>query len=268
MNTIVQQIEHLLCDCVPDNERKAITYWLLEETTGMSRTDILCGKCTKIVPDTLKAVERIRQHEPVQYIFGHTYWRGMQLKVNPSVLIPRPETSELIDWILSDNTTPTLSLMDVGTGSGCIAIALKKERPDWLIQAIDISPDALAIAKQNGTAQHTSIQWIEADMLHLPQDLHADIVVANPPYILNSEKTTMDPNVLNYEPSIALFVEDNDPLLFYRALIRQHIAPTLYFEINPLMQSRLSDLLKEEGYPAINIKRDMQGKQRMLKASL
>ncbi len=268
MNTIVQQIEQLLSGYVPENEQKAITYWLLEETTGLSRTDILCGKCTKIVPDTLMAIQRLRQHEPLQYIFGHTYWRGMQLKVNPSVLIPRPETSELIDWILTDNTTPSLSLIDVGTGSGCIAIALKKERPNWQIRAIDISPQALAVAQQNSETQHTPIQYIEADMLHLPKDLHSDIVVSNPPYILNSEKTTMEPNVLNYEPSSALFVNDDDPLLFYRALIQQHIAPTLYFEINPLMLSPLSELLKKENYRTVTVQCDMQGKQRMLKASL
>lgn len=267
MNEVIQQIEDQLRGYIPDDELRATAYWVAEETTGMSRTDILSGRCTKIVPEIPAVLSRIQRHEPIQYIFGHTYWRGMRLIVNPAVLIPRPETSELADWILEDNPAERLTLTDAGTGSGCIAIALKKERPKWQITALDISQEAIGTARKNGEAQGTEIRWIEADMLHLPQELHTDILVSNPPYIMDKERTSMEQNVLDYEPHTALFVPDSDPLLFYRALARQHCAKVLYLEINPLKADELEEMLAAEGYLHIEQRKDMQGKERMIKAT-
>lgn len=267
MNEVIQQTEDQLRGYRPEGELRATAYWVIEETTGMSRTDILSGKCTKIVPEVSDVLRRIQRHEPVQYIFGHTYWRGMELAVNPSVLIPRPETSELVDWILEDNTAEHLTLTDAGTGSGCIAIALKKEQPKWQITALDLSSEAIETARKNGEAQGTDIRWRKADMLHLPEDLHTDILVSNPPYIMNKERAAMERNVLDYEPQTALFVPDSDPLLFYRALAGQHRAGTLYFEINPLQAQAMKEMLQKEGYLHIETRKDMQGKERMMKAT-
>lgn len=267
MNEVIRQTEDQLRGYIPDEELRATAYWVIEETTGMSRTDILSGKCTKIVPEVSDVLHRIRQHEPIQYIFGHTYWRGMRLIVNQSVLIPRPETSELVDWILEDNPAEHLTLTDAGTGSGCIAIALKKEQPKWQITALDISSEAIETARKNGEIQRADIQWREADMLHLPQGLHTDILVSNPPYIMNKERATMERNVLDYEPQTALFVPDSDPLLFYRALAKQHRARTLYFEINPIQAKDMKEMLEKEGYLHIETRKDMQGKERMIRAT-
>lgn len=267
MNNIIENIEKQLQGFIPPEEQRSMALWLLEETTGLSRTDILCGKGTKIIPETETAIARLKQHEPIQYIFGHTDWRGMLLEVNPAVLIPRPETSELVDWVLEDNPNNTCSLLDAGTGSGCIAIAIKKVRPQWQVTALDISPKALAVAQRNGMKQEVDIIWQEADMLHLPNSLHADILVSNPPYILKSEQVTMDDNVLWHEPHQALFVEDNDPLRFYRALAQQHLAPRLYFEINPLMVTPMQEMLHKEGYTTLTVRHDMEGKERFIRAT-
>lgn len=191
----------------------------------------------------------------------------MQLEVNPAVLIPRPETSELIDWIIDDYPNNIHTLIDAGTGSGCIAIAIKKARPQWQVTALDISNEALEVAQRNGKKQEVDILWQQADMLHLPQDLHADILVSNPPYILKSEQATMDDNVLKHEPHLALFVDDQDPLLYYRALAQQTPANTLYFEINPLMVTRLKEMLHNVGYTRITVRQDMEGKERFIRAN-
>lgn len=267
MNAVIQQIEDQLRGYVPNEELRETTYWILEETTGCNRTDILCGKCTKIVPEIADVLRRLQRKEPIQYIFGHTYWRGMCLRVNPSVLIPRPETSELVDWILTDCQESALSLIDAGTGSGCIAVAIARERTKWQIMGIDISEDALSVAAYNGKQQKVNnIEWLKADMLHLPSGVQADVLVSNPPYIMEQERSNILPNVLNYEPHTALFVSDADPLLFYRAIAMQHRAKVLYFEINPLQAEQMTAMLQAEGYTDIELRCDMQGHSRMIKA--
>ncbi len=207
----------------PEEELRELAYWIIEESTGMTRTQILTDcKDTQNISNMEIILQKLRAHEPIQYIFGHTEWMGLDLRVTPATLIPRPETAELVDWVLqvADRDKP-LRVLDIGTGSGCIAIALKKAAPHWQVTGLDISEDALAVAKENATRNKVEVNWLQADILSpianssLPV---ADIIVSNPPYICNSEKKDMDARVLDYEPHSALFVPDTDPLLFYRQI--------------------------------------------------
>ena len=265
---ILTIIENRLRDVVPDSELRATARWIAEELTGLSRTEILCGKGTINLRDMEMVAERIEQHEPLQYIFSHTLWRGMDLRVQKGVLIPRPETAELVNWILEENDCHSLSLLDAGTGSGCIAIALKRERPNWDITALDYSTDALAIARENAIRQQTEIQLLQGNMLTLPENLQVDIIVSNPPYIAEKERMDMEENVLKYEPSEALFVPDDDVLRFYRGLAKQKRAQKLYFEINQAYGKEVTEMLQAEGYTAVELRKDTEGNERMVRAIL
>ncbi len=213
----------------------------------------------------------MQKKEPIQYIFGHTLWSGLDLRVTPATLIPRPETAELVEFI-SRNHPPQLSplnVLDIGTGSGCIAIALKRQHPDWNIYAVDISQDALSVARQNAISNGVTVHFSQCDILSerpFP-DYRFDIVVSNPPYITEQEKQQMDANVLDYEPHTALFVPDTDPLLFYRRIASLRLAPCLYFEINEAYGEELTRMLQQLGYQNIILKNDCYGKPRILAAT-
>ncbi len=222
-----------------------------------------------ILPKAGLIVERLLEHEPIQYITGLARFCGHTLKVNRSVLIPRPETEELVDIIVKQwSQTPDPTVLDLGTGSGCIAIALARALRFPQITAVDISPDALAVARENAAALHTRIDFRQDDMLRLtPADGKWDIIVSNPPYIADSERTSMEANVIDYEPSLALFVPDNDPLRFYKAIASYASAAltprgTLYFEINPLFVQELRRMLQLSGFSEVTVISDMQGHQR------
>lgn len=208
-------------------------------------------------------------HKPVQYVLGETEFCGITFKVNEHVLIPRPETEELVNWILEENNNPTCSILDIGTGSGCIPISLKNNLPNSDIYAIDISEDALEIAKQNGMLNNTVILWIKMDILSNTPDIKVDILVSNPPYVLETEKDQMQQNVLKYEPHLALFVTDDNPLLFYERIakigcsILNH-GGKLYFEINEQYGEGVAELLGSLNYQSIRIKKDMYGKDRFV----
>jgi release factor glutamine methyltransferase len=235
----------------------------------MSRTEILTGcKDTKKIPNIEIILEKLRAHVPVQYVFEHTEWMGLDLRVTPDTLIPRPETAELIEWIIeSTDRTNTLRIADIGTGSGCIAIAIKKHCKLWDVSGLDISESALKIAQENAQRNLVQINWKKVDILSENIDSY-DIVVSNPPYICDKEKAEMDARVLNYEPHGALFVPDSDPLLFYRRIASLKVAKQLFFEINEAYGNEVCAMLKEMGYKNIILKHDMYGKPRMVFAAI
>ena len=273
MSTLQSQIFNLqsqLESVYPKDEARSLAWWIVEEETGLSRAQLLTGcKDTAFSPHMQIIVDRLLHFEPVQYIFGHTLWCGLDLKLTPATLIPRPETAELVEKILSTLnfklSTAHISVLDVGTGSGCIAIALKKAHPEWQVTGIDISTEAIEIAKENAKRNGVEVDFKVADIFDFNGDF--DIVVSNPPYICESEKASMRPNVLDHEPASALFVPDNDPLRFYRRIASLH-GKYLFFEINEAFSAEMEALLQENGYTDIIITKDIYGKPRIIEARM
>jgi len=225
-----------------------------------------------------KATLRLKKFEPIQYIIGETEFYGLPFKVTPATLIPRPETEELVQWIVDEyqevSQNEPLHFLDIGTGSGCIAIALAHSVPQAHVSAIDFSPKALEIAARNAQLNQTSINFFEFDVLknkELP--LKYDVIVSNPPYVRELEKKMMQPNVLSFEPDSALFVSDEDPLLFYRKIAElgeQYLTLNgrLFFEINEYLSKELIELLTAIGFSEIIVREDIFGKKRMLSCKL
>jgi len=220
------------------------------------------------------AVNKLKNYIPIQYIIGNTEFYNLTLKVNAATLIPRPETEELVAWIINDqNNKQNISILDVGTGSGCIAIALAKNLPEAKVFALDVSEKALRIARQNALDNGVTIEFIEADIFDVDLgNLQFDVIVSNPPYVRELEKETMSPNVLNHEPHLALFVKDDDPLLFYRSIVE--VANNtlkskgfLYFEINEFLGNLTLQLVQKLNYCNIELKKDLFMKDRMIKAN-
>ncbi|PKA81902.1 release factor glutamine methyltransferase [Ulvibacter sp. MAR_2010_11] len=224
-----------------------------------------------------EAIHRLKNHEPVQYILGETEFYGMVFKVNKNTLIPRPETEELVAWILATVETQKLkpkSILDIGTGSGCIAIALAKHLPESTISALDISSEALQTAQQNAFDNQVEVDFFQRDILQATNEAHKyDFIVSNPPYVRELEKGEMQPNVLQYEPKTALYVPNEDPLLFYRHIARfakKSLRPKgfLFLEINEYLSEEMMSLLKLEGFVEVELKKDIFEKYRMIKATL
>lgn len=288
MKQFIDHITARLLPCYPEDEARSLAWWIAEELTGLSRSQLLCGyKGTTNFPNTQDIVERLLHFEPIQYIFGHTLWNGLDLRVTPATLIPRPETAELVERINQFTQTlpegKALNVLDIGTGSGCIAIALKKAHPEWQVTGIDISPEAIEIAQENARRNQVEVNFQVADIFDsrfsIPDSRFMtpfDIVVSNPPYICESEKSSMRANVLNYEPSSALFVPDSDPLRFYRRIAELCFLPLqgkgrergLFFEINEAFGEELSILLSGLGYRDIHITKDIYGKDRIIEARM
>ena len=274
---ILRQIKHILFQGgIEQGEASALALMLIEETTGLSRTQILTGSA--YIPDTsllLSRAQAIAGGTPIQHILGYAYFMGMKLKVNPSVLIPRPETEELIKWVLETTPAPS-SILDIGTGSGCIAIALKRALPQAHVTALDISPEALTIAQENARNNNADIDFLQYDILNSQLstlNFQLSTIISNPPYICRSEADEMDKNVLDHEPHLALFVPDDDPLLFYRAIATQAIhllvpGGKLFFEINRRFASELQSLLLSLGYTDVTLRTDPFGNKRMIKAQI
>ena len=220
-----------------------------------------------------KVLKQLLQEQPLQYIIGKAYFRSLTLTVNSSVLIPRPETEELVNWVLEDhqNLEEKQTLIDFGTGSGCIAIALAKEQPSFEVTAIDFYSSVLNLAKQNAIKNKTSVSFLQHDILQLNTlKLNVDIIVSNPPYIPPSEQREMKPNVLNYEPHLALFVPENDPLILYRSILEYGLLylvsdGLIYFEINPRFLSEMKSLILSFKVYSILERKDIFGKLRMLR---
>ena len=275
MKELIDHITAQLATVYPEDEAQALAWWIVEEETGLSRSQLICGcKDTTFSPHMQEIVTRLLHFEPIQYIFGHTLWNGLDLKVTPATLIPRPETAELVEKVERLKVKgERLKVLDIGTGSGCIAIGLKKAHHEWQVTGIDISEDAIEVAKENAKRNGVEVEFKVADIFGIQNTDYRlqtdfDIVVSNPPYICESEKSSMRPNVLAYEPASALFVPDNDPLKFYRRIAELKMGKYLFFEINEAYPQELADMLKELGYEDIQITNDIYGKPRIIEARM
>lgn len=263
-------------------ELQSIFYLLAEKLLHLSRIDIALQLDDRLTSDEEinfnQAIDRLKIYEPVQYILGETEFFGYPFLVNKQVLIPRPETEELVSWIIEDVDKKETTILDIGTGSGCIAISLAKKLNNAVVSAIDISNKAIEVAKKNALINNVNVEYSSVDVLNFEDKLvlqdkwksKFDIIVSNPPYVRMQEKKLMQLNVIDHEPDIALFVEDDDPLLFYRRiseLSRQYLKHngTLYLEINEYLGVEMEKMLNEAGFKHVELKKDMFGKNRMIK---
>ena len=278
MKRLIKQLRDELCDLYPQGECDALIRIIaldllkIENTTFFLRDEITLDATQQKMLDD--AIVRLKRAEPIQYILGETEFCDLTFKVNPSVLIPRPETSELVRWIVAENSARENSILDIGTGSGCIAISLAKMMPQATVTAWDISPEAIETAESNNKLNGTKVTFIEQDIFAPSNNNEKyDIIVSNPPYIKENEKEKMQRNVLDWEPCIALFVPDNDPLLFYRQIARKGLqllknGGRLYFEINREHGEETCAMLAEYGYTAIELRKDFADNDRMIRAIL
>lgn len=277
----LQHVSTRLRTIYEEGEANSIANWVVESITGVSRQPSMVANFVILTPaqenQFHKAVERLLLHEPIQYVLNEAWFCGNKFYVDERVLIPRSETEELVEWISTDYTFPgnDISILDIGTGSGCIPISLKKSLPNASVWGADISKAALEVAKRNAASIDTEIIFRHLDILNednwssLPQ---FDIIVSNPPYIPEKDKAQMQPNVLQYEPAIALFVPDNDALVFYQAIARfakekLTAAGFLYFEIHEDLGKATTELLQSMDF-STTMKKDMQEKDRMIKSGL
>jgi len=279
-----------------EREATSIASMVMENVTGLTRIDRLTKKDEPLVVQQLhhltEVVQRLGQHEPIQYVLGESFFHGLKLYVNNHVLIPRPETEELVEWIINDvktsgknvfqrkegeaDETTQLKVLDVGTGSGCIALALKKAMPKAEVWGCDVSDEALNVARRNGAQLDIRVDFQGINFLDESQQRSlptVDIIVSNPPYVPEKDKATMRPNVLAHEPHTALFVPDDDALIFYKTLAlfghkRLYENGCIYIEISENAAKETVRIFKEAGYNNVEIKKDMQGKDRMIKAHL
>jgi len=279
MQTAILYIQSELQGLYPETEIRNFSYLIIEKLTGFTRTEIYINKNTLFSNEQQHVIEsfieKLKKNVPIQYILGETEFYGLPFYVNESVLIPRPETEELVDWIQKENNkNAELKILDIGTGSGCIAIALKHEMSNSLVDAFDISEKALETAKKNAALNKSAVNFAVVDILNAHDfSKKWDIIVSNPPYIAENEKTGMLPNVLDHEPHLALFVPDNDPLLFYRKIAhfaKQHLHPNgkLYFEINRENGKLCMDLLTGLGFHDVELRKDISGNDRMVRGVL
>ncbi len=259
-----------------ERESAHIAILLIEWITGFSRTDQLLNRDTVLTTDQQNNIQigigRLTKAEPIQYIIGKAWFMGMPFAVDSSTLIPRPETEELVTWVLADLAQQRPRILEIGTGTGCIPISLKLKQADAQLTAIDISATALATARNNALALDARIDFMQLDFLeecNWMQLDHYDIIVSNPPYIRLQEKEKMHQNVVDFEPHLALFVPDHDPLIFYRKIhsfAQQHLAKngSIYLEINEALAAEVVSVFYNEYEVAC--RKDLQGKDRMVKA--
>lgn len=257
------------------NEIENHFFWSIEEVLGLRKIQYSLNADQNVEEDKqfkLKGIlDRLKQQEPIQYILGYTEFYGLRFEVNSTVLIPRPETEELVDWVIKDhqNSEP-LSILDVGTGSGCIPITIKSQLERHQVFGVDISKDALETAKHNAKRNNVEVNFIKADILSMNKlPIEADVIISNPPYVKYSEQAQMAKNVLDYEPHLALFVENEDPLVFYRkiiALAKNKGRPTdVYFELNAFHKDDYIAMLKDLDCQSYEFRSDFRGKPRLLK---
>ncbi len=265
----------------PDGEASQVTDWVLEHVTGSKKAERMLYKNSEITPgeelQLQQFAERLLHHEPVQYVLNESWFCGLKFYVDKNVLVPRPETEELVEWIISNCKFPVaeLKILDIGTGSGCIPVTLKRRIRKAGVWSCDISPGALEVAKRNAFSLGTDVHFVQLDFLDeeerntLP---NFDIIVSNPPYVPEKDKEQMQPNVLAWEPATALFVPDNNPLVFYEAIAEfclKHLEKngSLYLEVHEDLGSAVTGLLQAKGFYS-EIKKDMQQKDRMIRAGL
>jgi len=288
-----QYIKEQLNGMYEEQEAINITHLAIEHATGLSKTQRVAKRQTELLHTELeqlkKDLNRLKLHEPVQYVMNKTWFYGMELYVDKNVLIPRPETEELVQWIINDiktsgkdvftrrsmeaDETTQLKILDVGTGSGCIALALKGAMPKAEVWGCDVSEEALNVARRNGSALNIRVDFQGVNFLDDGQQKHlptVDIIVSNPPYVPLKDREHMQSNVVDHEPYTALFVPDDDPLIFYKALAefakkRLYAGGSIYMEIHEALANDVAKLFNSYGYSNFELKKDMQGKDRMVK---
>lgn len=267
-----------LREVYPPQEAAAMAKSLLMHITGLSPGEMVLEKKRRLTESEMnflqRAIKRLKRHEPLQYITGSAFFHGFEFRVAPGVLIPRPETEELLEWVVSEygHQNKKLEVLDIGTGSGCIAISLKKKIPRAILHAIDFSPEALEVARDNAARLQADVTFDQLDILD--EDAREnlgryDIIVSNPPYVTLGDQEEMDANVLDHEPDLALFVSEDDPLRFYREIVSfglLHLNPggKIFFECNESNAGDVVDLLNATEYGQVVLRRDMQGKNRLV----
>ena len=271
----IELLKRGLAGAYDPDEAQAIIRVICEDVFNYDPVDVALRQESEL-PDfapqrIADIIARLQRHEPLQYIVGSARFHGHRFKVTPAVLIPRPETEQLVDLIVDENPGSDLRVLDMGTGSGCIAISLARALKFAQVDALDVSQDALMVARENAAALKVKVRFFESDMLAPQPPARYDIIVSNPPYICWSERETMERNVLDYEPGQALFVPDNDPLLFYKAIV-PYAAQSLerggrlYLEINQRFGDEMQRLLEDNGFDEVRIIEDSYGKQRFAAA--
>ncbi len=276
---VISFIKSELKEFYPMSEIDSFVYLIFDQLFNYSRTKLLISPDVEILEDSyqniLNIIRDLKLYKPIQYILGKTIFYNLTFNVTPDVLIPRPETEELVQWIIKENPDEYKRILDVGTGSGCIAISLAKNIPESVVYASDISIEALTVTKKNSKLNNVDIQIMQLDILNSENQSNEkfDIIVSNPPYVTEKEKKLMQKNVLDFEPQLALFVPDNNPLLYYRAIINfgmNHLNPggKIYFEVNETFGKETALLLEERNFQGISLKKDINGKDRMLRGIL
>lgn len=281
----LERIFHIELDAIYGKEEvSSFFFMLIESLYDISRLQLALDVNIVITKEeqepVFNALDALKNEKPIQYILGETEFFGLPFKVNENTLIPRPETEELVEWIINDEKQKEgdkkeLKILDIGTGSGCIAISLAKNLPNAKVYALDVSKEAIKMAKKNAELNGVEVAFLEKDILEelnaeLDSDLNFDIIVSNPPYVRNLEKLEMKPNVLKNEPHLALFVDDDNALQFYKAITEFAVSNlrgkgSLYFEINEYLGKEMVALLKTYKFDDIELKHDLFGKDRMLK---
>jgi release factor glutamine methyltransferase len=273
--TLFHQLKDLITLSEEEDEIRSILYLVFEKEFGLSRTDILAEKSIK-EPDSRRLTEivsRINQSEPIQYILQESYFFNRKFFVNKAVLIPRPETELIVSLIQQEPIKPT-RILDIGTGSGCLAITLALEFPASSVYGIDVSQEALAVANKNAQRLGATVDFVHADILkNLPSSIsNVDLIVSNPPYIMEKEKVAMNENVLGYEPGLALFVPNDNPLIFYKEIAKKGIqflrsGGKVFVEINQLFGNEVKEVFERLGYQ-VSIFKDISGKDRVVRGVL
>ena len=277
MHPVFHEIRDALKGHYPDSEALALAKMLLVEVFGFSTLELYGGKDKEFSEKhrsvLAEMIRRLQKNEPIQYIIGIESFCGLTFEVDPNVLIPRPETQELVSWIVEEcQKEEAIRILDIGTGSGCIPVSLAKQLPRAEVESWDISEGALEVASRNCERNEVKVLLRRKDVLNAaPEGVFYDVIVSNPPYIADREKVDMEANVLDWEPSLALFVPDDDPLLFYRKIAQLGCemlkeGGSLYFEINRAYGQETSLMLSELGYNQIELKKDSWGNDRMIKA--
>ena len=263
-----------LSDLYPENELKSIMYISIDFHLELTKSGTILQSDKILKNDEIlvliNVVDRLKNMEPIQYILSETEFYGLSFYTKKEILIPRPETEELVDWIIKDNKGSNKKYLDIGTGSGCIIISLAKNLKGTF-DAIDVSEETIRISDKNIVNNQVNVNLKKTDILHSELEGEWDVIVSNPPYVLNSEKELMNKNILNWEPNLALFVEDDNPLLFYKEIAKKSSNVLrknglLYFEINEKFGKEIINLLEVIGFVNIELKKDINGKDRMVKA--
>ncbi|MGV3539701.1 MAG: peptide chain release factor N(5)-glutamine methyltransferase [Rufibacter sp.] len=277
IRTVLERLAQQLEQVYEQPEARTMAEWVLEHFLKETRFELMQKRAEEapvgLESHVQKALERLLQHEPLQYVLGQAHFYGREFKVTPAVLIPRPETEELVQLVIKTyQHQPQVKLLDIGTGSGCIPITLAAELPQAEVCGLDVSSEALEIARQNAEKLGQNVTWLQQDILQeipaLPPN-SLDVVISNPPYVLESEKELMRENVLSFEPHLALFVPNEDPLLFYRriAQLAQQLLKKggrLFFEINEQYAQETMAMLQNQGYKDMKVRTDLRGKERIV----